>query len=123
MKCKYCCDPKRLFEQNCQSNDTKSDCMIIQSCYGKHSHQTTAINNQNLIKYQKLHPQEFNEFNDNTNDSKQIILEEDTVKFEYSLIRFLANNKYGINFSDELIDFLHANLKDSEIINKTIMYR
>ena len=29
LKCKYCCDPKRLFEQNCESNDKESDFMMI----------------------------------------------------------------------------------------------
>ena len=91
--------------------------MMIQ--YGKHSHQLLRyiIHNQNLIKYQKLHPHEFNEFNDKTNDLKQIILKEDTVKFEYSLMQFLADNNYAINFSEEFSEFLHANLKDLDDTN------
>ena len=95
VKCIYCEDPK----------DPDKNDILVESCYGMHSHQKSKIHIDNYQQYLLKHPEESkNESINNQNEKDSFDLE--IIKFEYKFIQFMSAKNWAISFIDDLMEFL-----------------
>ena len=108
----------------CADDPDKDDDVLVQSCYGKHSHQNGKSHIEVETKYKKNHPNDFQESkNESEIKDKEDNINVKSIKFEYSLTQFIVDNNIPFTFIDELMPFIKNTITDSEILNNSVMYR
>lgn len=99
------------------------DDVLVESCYGAHSHQTTRKHIDNEVEWRKNNPAEIEATMEIENRLLTINPLTKTQMFEFKLVKFIADNNCSMSLGDEFVDFLKVNVPDSQIIKDIKFYR
>jgi len=101
--------------------------VLVESCYGRNSHQTTTKHDNKEREWFELHADsddmEFRNEESSKNQNEGRRKDPKNTMFEYELIQFLASQNCPLSFGDDLIAFLKNKVKDSATIKDASCYR